>query len=376
MGADNRRLSAHDDRVLGGWRLGRRPGLDGLRAVAVLLVVGSHVVHTLSGHAALSGSAGVMVFFALSGFLITAILMEGQEFATFYRNRLLRLAPALVVFVVVAGVIQQGVTGIPAVRNWPALLYLANWMSLPGPWFGHIWTLAVEEQFYMVWPVALVLSRRWRYGPLALCLGGMAASLACKLVLFDGGAGSSRIYVGSDTEAWALLSGCLVAVLAHHGLSPVRVRGLAPVTAVGLFGLCLAPATPTAAGLVVPLVVPVLAALLIWVVCSTPSRLLEVPALRYVGRRSYALYLWHPACLAIAVLALGPSVAAVALGLSLAVMAAEASWRCVESPFLRRKARATEPSVAVDEDVVIVEGRRRLAWTAGLARAPSGAAVT
>jgi peptidoglycan/LPS O-acetylase OafA/YrhL len=356
----------HHGQMSGGWRLGRRPSLDGVRGVAVLLVVTSHTTHTLTGRSSLAGGAGVAMFFSLSGFLITAILLEGQNFATFYRHRFLRLAPALVVFVLVAGALQDAITGVAVGRNWPALLYLANWMQVPGPWFGHLWTLGVEEQFYIVWPVAFLLSRRWRHGPLVLCLAGLAASLACKLALWDGGAGAARVYAGSDTEAWALLTGCLLAVLARQGLPPLRRPRLAAAGVGCLFGLCLVGVDPTQSALVVPLVVPVIAAALIWMVCSLPPRVLETTALRHVGLRSYALYLWHPVFLALAVLAVGRSVPGVLLGLALSGLAAEASWWCVERPFLRLKSTgAPRPELAAMSDpepAVVTEPQA--AWSA------------
>jgi peptidoglycan/LPS O-acetylase OafA/YrhL len=355
--------------VLGGWRLGRRPGLDGVRAIAVLLVIVAHAQKALTGETSLAGSTGVMVFFALSGFLITSIVFEGQDFVTFYRHRFLRLAPALVVFVAIAAAVQQALTGLPMWHAWPTLLYLANWMQVP-PWFGHLWTLAVEEQFYLLGPVLLVVSRRWRHGPLVLCLGGMVLSLALKLALWDGGAGASRLYAGSDTEAWALLSGCLLAVLAHRGLPRLRRPGFATAGALCLFSLCLVHTSPAAAALAVPLAVPVFAGLLIWAACSASNRLLESAVLRHIGVRSYALYLWHPVCLTLSVLKSGPTMAALAFGLGLSWAAAEASWWLVESPFLRLRSR-TPRSTPVDED----PRPSRLHWPVEV-RTSTSAAVT
>jgi hypothetical protein len=201
--------------------------------------------------------------------------------------------------------------------NWPALLYLANWMSLPDRGSAH---LDARRGGAVLHGLASgpVLSRRWRYGPrhCARWDGGVARVQA---VLFDGGAGSSRIYVGSDTEAWARCRDAWWPCSRITVFLP-RVRGLpwSQLSACsasvwssrrrrrpGWLSRCRAGT----------------AALLIWVNLLDPEPTAGGTALRYVGCRSYALYLWHPACLMIAVLALGPSVAAVALGLSLAVMA-------------------------------------------------------
>jgi peptidoglycan/LPS O-acetylase OafA/YrhL len=326
--------------VTRGWRLGRRPGLDGIRAVAVVLVVVAHAQATFGGRLTIAGSVGVAMFFALSGFLISSILLEGEGFVPFYRNRALRLFPAIVVFVLVAGAVQQARTGASMVRLWPAASYLANWLPMPSS-MTHLWSLAVEQQFYMVWPVALALVARWRNGPLALCLGGMAGSLVLKLVLWDGGAGAARLYGGSDTQAWAILSGCLLAVLAHRGLVSVAVPWLGvAVVAVSAVAVTV-PGGPMSNALVVPLVLPLLSALFVWAACGARDPLLASPALRYLGRRSYALYLWHPFAFGLAVAGAGHALPALVVGVVLTLVLAELSWHLVEAPFLRLRARRT-----------------------------------
>ncbi len=305
--------------------------------MAVVLVIVGHSQVSFSGRLTIAGSVGVAVFFALSGFLITSILLEGEGFVRFYRNRALRLFPAMVVFVLLAGAVQQVRTGVPMVRVLPAASYLGNWLDLPGS-MTHLWSLAVEQQFYMVWPVAIALVARWRHGPLVLCLAGMTGSLALKLALWDGGAGAARLYAGSDTQAWALLSGCLLAVLAHRGLVTLAVPRLGVAVVAGSAFAATVPGGPLSNAVVVPLVVPVVAALLVWAACGGDDPLLASSALRYLGRRSYALYLWHPFALGVGVWLAGHDLTALVLGVALTLLLAEMSWRLVEAPFLRLRA--------------------------------------
>jgi peptidoglycan/LPS O-acetylase OafA/YrhL len=351
-----------------GWRLGRRPGLDGIRGVALILVVIGHGQATLGHRLTIAGSVGVAMFFALSGFLISSILLEGERFVPFYRNRAVRLFPAMVVFVLVAGVAQQARTGVSMVRLWPAASYLGNWLAMPTS-MTHLWSLAVEQQFYMVWPLALALVARWRNGPLVLCLAGMAGSLVLKIALWDGGAGAARLYGGSDTQAWAVMSGCLLAVLAHRGLVMVSVPWLGLAVLTGSVTAVAVPGGPTSTAVVVPLVVPVVSAALVWAVCAGHrDPLLTSAVLGYLGRRSYALYLWHPLAFGLALWAAGQGLAAMMLGVALTLLIAEMSWHLVEAPALRLRARpvpvAADPTPAA---VPVGDGLPTLQIRAGAA---------
>ncbi len=331
----------------GTWRLGRRPALDGLRGVAVLMVVLCHLLNMYTDNDATPmGAAGVMVFFSLSGFLITALLLEEHtrdgrvSLAGFYLRRARRLLPALVVFLAVVG----SLFGVSPAAFGSVMFYVANWASLMGVELGGVdrtWSLAVEEQFYLVWPVALLVSLRWRRGLLWLCAVGIVGSCALRLVLWDGGAGAVRIYRGSDTEAFALLVGCLLAVMLHRGyLRPARGSWPATVSLGAVLALAMMSATDWNSSILVPLVVPLGAVVAIWGVRGdAPSRWLESVWLRYVGRRSYALYLWHSFAMLMAIAMFGRSWVAVVVGLALSMLIAEWSWRLVEAPFLRLKAR-------------------------------------
>jgi peptidoglycan/LPS O-acetylase OafA/YrhL len=320
--------------------------LDGVRALAVLVVLVAHVQTGFAHRLSVAGSVGVAVFFALSGFLITRILLARPPLTTFFCDRALRLLPAMLAFVLLAGLVQQVRTGYPLARMWPAATYLGNWLSPPGE-FTHLWSLAVEEQFYLVWPVLIVSVRRWRLGPVLLCSAGLAASLVVKLALWDGGHGAVRLYFGSDTQAWALLCGCLLASLMHLGLRTRSVPGLGLAAVAALLVAAWLPGNPVSTALVAPVVAPVGTAVVIWGACGSSDRLLGHPALRWVGRRSYSLYLWHPFALGIGADVLGTGVAGAVTGLILAGLAAELSWQFVETPFLRLKGRRTATAAAV-----------------------------
>jgi peptidoglycan/LPS O-acetylase OafA/YrhL len=335
------------------WRLGHRAALDGLRGVAILLVLVGHALGGAFGWPEFRavGAAGVALFFTLSGFLITSILIERADsgrasLAQFYRERAVRLMPALLAMLVVFGSLELAVgygwTDLP-----PVLLYYANWRTAAGDTlgvFGATWSLSVEEQFYFVWPVVLLASMRWRHGPAVVAVAGIIGSTALRFSLMSGPSGMDRVYFGSDTEAAALLIGCLLAWAAHRGL--LRATRTPPwavvAVAASLFGWTLA-SRPFAASVVVPTLVPLVAAWLIWSVCSTGT--LAWAVLRYLGLRSYALYLWHYPLIVIVTSAAGPSLALSVVAVLLAGLMAELSWQLIETParrFRNRPDRADE----------------------------------
>lgn len=326
------------------WRLGHRPALDGLRGVAVLLVV---VAHTFPGYLDAAGSAGVTIFFTLSGFLITSLLLEERHqgriaLGAFYQRRARRLFPALAVFLVTMLVLGLTVSPVFATPRSVAsvALYLGNYSSAFGDGsagIGHTWSLAVEEQFYIAYPLVVIgltwraLSRwlLWAAGAGVLC------SFTLRLCLWDGGAGSYRTYYGTDTNAGALLIGCVVAIIIQGG----TVRRTWPRTATALlaFVALLAPSGEgLASRLLVPLAVPLLAAAVIVLIARGPySGWLASRWAVLVGRRSYGLYLWHYPVLTVILPSLTvtrwvgvPAMLAVCWGLTWL------SWRYVEQPFL------------------------------------------
>jgi peptidoglycan/LPS O-acetylase OafA/YrhL len=341
-GASSARAPDATARTSGGWRLGHRPELDGLRGVAILVVIASHVgsyglslpVHTL-------GSAGVEMFFALSGFLITSQLVEEYaehglvDLRRFYGRRVRRLAPALLTMIVVVTIV------LAASGRWDwlvvgSLTYSANWMQVTGYGLGsplmHTWSLAIEEQFYLAWPLAFVASAKWRHGPLVVTTVVGTISVFLRFAY-----GGDRAYLGSDTQAASLLVGCALAILAHRGLRPWRVpTWITGLAAFYMFAWAL-DYPRWGHDVLAPTVVPVVTAAIIWASCSTPGGVLGSTFLRYVGARSYALYLWHLPLIWFLGRWFADPLAGCLVGLALSFVAAELSWRFVETPFLQTR---------------------------------------
>lgn len=334
------------------WRLGRRPALDGLRGVAVLLVIAAHFgIRNVNSTSA--GTTGVTVFFTLSGFLITALLLAendhgGIRRGAFYMRRARRLVPGLLVCVALAVTLELAITGRIADGDMigGSLTYTANFVMADGSWgdptlLGHMWSLAIEEQFYLVWPLALLLPvrlpRRWAI----VTLGYLAlASVLLRHLMWNDGAGKTRIWMGTDTRADAILIGCALA-FALHGRT---IRPASTWWAIG-GGAALAMLLPwrltadaETVAVTVPLVAALAAATLIYFgVTSERHTILESRALRYVGSRSYGLYLYHvPIVTALRFAGPDSMTAAWLIALPLTVATAELSWRYVEQPFMRR----------------------------------------
>lgn len=350
------------------WRLGHRPALDGLRGIAVLLVVAAHAVPTWFPGA---GAVGVTIFFVLSGFLITSLLLdehadEGRVgLRSFYLRRGARLFPALVVFVVVVIVLQVAVAknfGRPTDAIWVAL-YIGNWLPALGSPMGgldHTWSLAVEEQFYLLFPAALVFLLRRRHAAVAIALLTLA-SASTRVGLLAEGASIDRVYNGTDTVACLLLAGCCTAFI-------VRTRATRPkpwlaYSVLGVLAVCgLAFTESNGARSLLPLAVAPASAVALVALLDVRSGPIVASWLMKVGKRSYGLYLWHfPLLMVIGeALDLGggvprwasaPFLIAAAWGLTCL------SWRCVEQPaqqWLRSRLRDTEP--VAQQDAVGLHG--------------------
>jgi peptidoglycan/LPS O-acetylase OafA/YrhL len=302
------------------------PALDGLRGLAVAAVVAFHTGHLRGGW------LGVDMFFVLSGFLITGLLLKERttegtiSLPAFWRRRALRLLPALA-FVLVAVAVYARWYALPRelhqlrVDVVSTLTYSANWVSvaghrgywaryaLPSP-LEHTWSLAIEEQFYLLWPlvVVAVLGRRAarpRVRALAVvCAAGALVSVVVALALAFAGADPSRLYAGTDTRASALLFGAFAAVVAAlHG--PIRsgvARGAWQIVAVGgatLIAVAMVELDGQRdlvyrGGLVL---CSLAAASIVWSVTQPDpgllGRLLSWRPLRALGAISYGVYLWH-----------------------------------------------------------------------------------
>ncbi|HEU5301568.1 MAG TPA: acyltransferase family protein [Acidimicrobiia bacterium] len=311
--------------MAGEGRIRYEPGLDGLRAVAVLAVLGYHGgVGWLRG-----GYLGVDIFFVLSGYLITTLLLV--EFgrtgtialAAFWVRRARRLLPALgLVFVGIAlyaaFVVEPEQLGRVRGDAFATVGYVANWrfvfsgqgyfdqFGVPSP-FRHMWSLAIEEQFYLVWPFLIALVLRWRPRLVSLQRGFVVAALASAVlmaVLFRSGSDPSRVYYGTDTRAQALLVGAALAawlLRARTNRAPIRPARWVRAGLAGLVVIVtmLVAVRDSASWMYRGgyLVAAVATAAVIGAAVQSRRNLvrgiLSPGPLRAVGRISYGLYLWH-----------------------------------------------------------------------------------
>lgn len=348
-------------------------GLDGLRAIAVGLVL---VYHLFPGVAP-GGFLGVDVFFVISGFLITALLLREWErhgkirLWDFWRRRARRLLPAIGVVLLVCTTIAFLVGGDPLVgigrqllgaatfsSNWLFILDGADYFAHDTPeLFRNVWSLAIEEQFYLVLPLLVILllrfgpKARWLRIAVFAGLGLASASLMWRLVSPEMDA--TRIYFGSDAHSFGLFFGAaLAAALPLQGRTvpgAARQGTLLVVTALGLGSLIVLAAAlreGSAASFQGGLQLATLAALVtIWAITrpgSIAGKLLDCFPLRWVGHRSYGIYLWHWPLLVLAQAAMAPwsrtNVGSWIIGGAVLVATlgiAELSYRYIEQPVRR-----------------------------------------
>lgn len=366
------------------FRLSYLPPLDGLRGIAVLAVMLYHLAIPMSGGriAFEGGFLGVDIFFVLSGFLITSLLLQEWngsgtiDMRRFYLRRALRLLPA-VLFLLITLAIGLAIAALiserahneasDGLKNIPsALFYFANWVEAFRLWdMGLIrmtWSLSIEEQFYLLWPFALRLLLKRGIGPktlLGLTLGLALASSLWRIALTQSGASWERVYFGSDTRADAILIGCSLGVIATSGWLPSSDTARAWVQRLALFGgLGIGAATLVGPGAfyfrggltVVALATATIIAHFLLSPKSWIAHLLSITPLIWVGKRSYGLYLWHAMLFLGIRTYLSPAVFGAenvdesgfnlisrvfAIVVSFAVAALSYTW--IEQPFLRRK---------------------------------------
>jgi peptidoglycan/LPS O-acetylase OafA/YrhL len=342
-------------------RFGYKPELDGLRALAVLAVFVSHV----GWGPLLGGWIGVGIFFVLSGYLITSILMSewdrtgGIGLKRFYLRRLLRLYPALLVMLAFCALFAPtfGDGGTAGGYVFSALatgLYFQDFVTgIGGSTHGflHTWSLAVEEQFYLLWPPLLILALRRRWTVLNVALTGVLISWSLLVFTTDPrGSDAPMSYAMPYTRAGELLLGCALA--AWLAISPAILRTafarlvLAPVSLLGLGVLLL---VSGAAGMSswMPLQIMTTALLAAGLILGLVAnqgqltgRLLRLKPLVGLGVISYGFYLYHLPLLILSVKYLpGPWAGQVAFALVMTLAAAVCSYRWLERPLLRLKNR-------------------------------------
>jgi len=345
-----------------------RPGIDGLRALAVAAVVAYHAEATWLP----AGFLGVDVFFVISGYLICSLILAEHDetgrvlLGAFWRRRARRLLPAL--FALLAGVTVAAIAVAPdAVSRLrgdvlAALAYVSNWWQIVGdqsyfdsfgrpPLLRHLWSLAVEEQFYVVFPVAMAVGLRvfgrHRGALVASAVGLGGASALLMAAMFSPGDDPSRVYYGTDTRAVGLFAGVALAAVWPPGRLRASVRrsaqvvldglGLAAVVALVALMATLGDASPGLyrGGFALTAIASAVAIAVAAHPASRFGKLLSREPFQWIGTRSYAIYLWHWPVFMVTRPDLDVSLRGVPLlGLRLAAtgLLAEASWRLVEQP--------------------------------------------
>ena len=352
----------------------RLPGLDGLRAVSILLVIGAHAQMTTTTPAGLApwlpfignSFVGVNTFFVISGFLITRLLRREHEatgrisLRAFYLRRVTRIFPAFYAYLGGLALLTAAIgIAIPAPDYAFAAGFLKNYQGLcdagsdASYWFtGHFWTLSLEEQFYLLWPATVVLLGL-RRAPF-IAIGIVAASPFIRIasyLLWP----SSRPLLNMmlHTAGDALMIGCAAALLHDHPRVAAWRRRMSSARWPALFaawGLVASPLLQGAVGgayrATVGPALDGLAALfvMLWLMehpRSAAGRALDWPAVRYVGVLSYSLYLWQQFFLT----TLNPlSAARFPFNLAATFVAAMLSYHLVEQPVLRWRARGVTPA--------------------------------
>jgi peptidoglycan/LPS O-acetylase OafA/YrhL len=227
------------------------------------------------------------------------------------------------------------------------LAYVSNLVQIPGTQLvhmAHTWSLAIEEHFYLLWPVSiLVIPRKWRF---PLTIGLVVAFVAWRLSYLATGATHNRVYFGTDTNAFAPLLGCALAVGIHENRIPKPTRNVSALaTASVIVAACIAWHYYDRRLLYLTVPIAVLAAVAIHGALFKPAIWLENPILRWFGKVSYGLYLWHYMMISLPwdqLLPIPPEIPMVVVPIALAAL----SWRFIEAPLLNRKPHPEQPRPA------------------------------
>jgi len=346
------------------------PGLDGLRALSVLAVIAYH----LNVSWAPGGLLGVGVFFTLSGYLITdQLMMQWQskrriDLRDFWLRRIRRLMPAMLFMLAVVGTwlmlfdrprldALQGdfLSSVLYFNNWWLIFHEVSYFESFGPPspIGHLWSLAIEEQFYLLWPLILAfgLYIAQRRGKLMLfILLGAAASALAMAIIYVPGADPSRVYYGTDTRAFALLVGAALAVSWPSRNLSGEISGksrllLDIVGGVGLLAMIWLVWRSNEynpflyqGGLLLFSILSAIVTAVLAHPASIVAKVMGSKPLRWIGKRSYSLYLWHFPVIILT----SPSVntdgfngGRAILQIMLSLLLAAISWKYIEEPIRR-----------------------------------------
>lgn len=344
-------------------------GLDGIRAIAVIMVLAYHLKLALFK----SGFLGVTVFFVLSGYLITGILIsEVEEEGTidlknFWLRRIRRLVPAVmsmaVVIIFVSAVVNRIIftkgckdflASVLGFNNWWQIFNKVSYFEaagVPSP-FTHCWSLAIETQFYLIYPLILLgiyklaKSRGEGRAKRGLLFAGVTLLLALisvilMIVLFDPQQDASRVYYGTDTRAFSLLFGALLAILWDYRMVPRRLSASVNMVLGSVSFAVLLVMTIAINGSSNfwyrggQFVGTILTVLVIYTVLGRKtwlSRFLSNPVLKWIGDRSYSIYLWHYPIILLISKGIKASWWITLIEIVLSVVPAELSYRFIETP--------------------------------------------
>ena len=344
-------------------------GLDGIRAIAVIMVLAYHLKLSLFK----SGFLGVTVFFVLSGYLITGILIsEVEEEGTidlknFWLRRIRRLVPAVmsmaVVIIFVSAVVNRVIftkgckdflASVLGFNNWWQIFNKVSYFEaagVPSP-FTHCWSLAIETQFYLIYPLILlgiyklVKSRGEGRVKRGLLFAGVTLLLALisvilMIVLFDPQQDASRVYYGTDTRAFSLLFGALLAIMWEYRMVPRRLSASVNMVLGSVSFAVLLVMTIAINGSSNfwyrggQFVGTILTVLMVYAVSGRKtwlSRFLSNPVLKWIGDRSYSLYLWHYPIILLISKGIKASWWITLIEIVLSVVLAELSYRFIETP--------------------------------------------
>lgn len=355
------------------------PSIDGLRAVAIIFVILYHFQFPF----AQGGFIGVDIFFVLSGYLITNSLMiewhqtKQFDFKQFWLKRLRRLLPAVVTLLIVVLIVCFFFFPSSFKKSWSdsiaALFYVSNWWYIfkkvpyfdsfgtPSP-FKHLWSLAIEEQFYLLWPVALLGLLKWlkkRQRVLLAIITAGIFSAVLMAVLYNPNA-IDRVYYGTDTRIFAILAGCGLAFLwpyyyleANFGQKAQRIldgAGTGALVALLIIALLINEYQTFLyhGGLVLVALFTVVLLAVIVHPSSKLGKLFANPAFSWIGKRSYSLYLWHYPVVALftPVKLVGTfHIGLVLMQLALIVVLANFSYMWIEEPIRKHGLKASFKSL-------------------------------